>query len=444
MMGDKGIMKNKQQSCIVSFLAFVCFFCLIPDLSADDSNFFGSINLGTYSYLPDENNLEDRNSLIGRCLMGWQISPDSGWSVLTNFRFRSELENGTDAIDRLSVWDLRLDYGLLSKPIAMSAGLCTLTEVSGLGSVAGGQFQLNLFDQITWGVFGGANPVIEKGTPDFDGVKYGSYLRLSKGMITCAGIGYYKTEQTDEDYDSRDLIVFDTSLNYAKRLFLYQAGEYQIGSETNNEDALTYYFCNLRYQPVAPLAFSVYYNHYDQDPLLILVDDSYDDILDDYYDEDHVAKENKSDSISPKIDLRLNRYWRVYVRYRHTDSEFIQSIKTGQWLVGASCQDLFNSGVYLHCNVSKTENDYRDYDSTYISLQRNFGRDLSLTASYAHSSTVYPENQLTSWNVDSTDRISVSGIYRIGKNLNVLLDYERVLGNHDKKNQILMNLRYRW
>ncbi len=419
----------------------ICFAQPLPD------HFFGTFQFGAYSYIPDDHEIDPRTSITTRMRFGWKSPESTDWSFFTNARVRSELVEEGDGVDRISLWDLRADYGLETKPLAASLGICTMTEISGMGSIAGGQLQTNLPIGLSIGLFGGNNAVISKGKTDTDGIRWGGYLKLQKETSNNIGIGFVSVSDTEYDYDSKDCLVFDAVYRYTNQLFFYQSGEAILSSEQGKDSSgISFYYGNLGYDPIPLIGLSVSYNYFKQLPYIPFLDmnERQEEGSSDFYRPDDSGQNLKTNAVSPRIDLRLTKNWRVYTRYRTRDSDFEDAAASNEWLGGLSCGSLFGSETSFHCNISRFENDDRQYTGSYVSMARNFGQSLNVSLAYAQSRTVYPENQLVAHHFESTQRISASIFYMFTRKLTALIDYERSMGDkEDRDNQVLLNIRYR-
>jgi hypothetical protein len=420
----------------LAVMACLLSLCASPTLHA---GFFGRFNLSSYTWLPSDPVIDSRSSLTGRFRFGWENQDASGLRFLVNLRIRNELAE-SEGLDRLTVYDLRLDYGLDSRPLAGSLGLCRMSEVSGLGDILGAQLQTNLGDKLSCGLFGGANPAVRDGLTTIDGSRYGAYLRLGLDTMRSLGVGYVATAGTEYAWDIRDLVVFDARWIAGRRFSTYHFGEVLVSSDTGDPSGLQYYYGTIRVRPFDALTLGVSYNFYNRRPYMPFKED----ILqsNDAFPTEVPETSLKTNAVSPRIDLRLGRFWRVYVRFRRRDSDYHDQ-PWNQWLAGFSCSNFFHSGISLHANFNTTDRgDNGAQQSAYVAINRDLGRRLNAGLTYALSKNTYPESIFVVRHLDRTHRVGLTLDYLLSRRLSFLLDYESSFGDRDEDQQLLLNVRY--
>lgn len=409
------------------------------------ANYYGYFRLGSYGYFPDDSELDNRVTLSGKLRFGWESDTSPEWSLFSDLRIRGDLDGGGSGVERVTVWDLRMNYGTEVSRFNGSAGVCSIREVSGLGTVTGATFSVKLAGGFSLGAFGGGNTVIKEGFSDLDGTRIGGFFTWKDDHFRRAGIGFVAISGTEFDVDAENLLVFDSYLRFGTSTYFYQMGEYLLGSEADMESGLNFYYGNVRYQPMKILSFSLSYNYFRIRPYLPFSEDLLDDeTIHDLLQDEQTDGDRKTSYISPRITFRLGDFWRVYVRYRLRDSDYWHTSQTHQYLAGVSCGNVFRTGVSFNGNFSTSENDDESFDSIYLSVNRDIGEKLALTVSYAQSRYIYPESIWTAVREKETQRAGVALFYTFSRHLNMHLDLERSFGSDDDDNQVILNFRYRF
>lgn len=415
-------------------------FCVICSTDTIHASYFGRFDLGTFSVLPDDSDVDSRVSSTGRILFGWQSTKHDEWSILTDLRLRAE--PSVEGTPHYMIWDLRVDYGLDKKPVAGSVGLCRLNEVSGIGSVLGGHLQFNLLDEWSFGLFGGGNPISTEGHFDIDGVRSGAYARYESESHFRAGIALTSISGTDQTLDERNVVSFDTQWATMDSFYFYHFGEITLAKD-DESTRLSYYNANVRLNLTESIRVSTSYNHFEYLPYIQFKDEI------DFYDQDTTPHYDRnadytSDSVSPRIDLRINPLWRIYARYRYNRTDYFSGFDSQQWLGGTSCSNLFHSGIAMSASIGSTDRQDRNIVNSFFSLSRDFNRNLNLTLSYSTDRYNRPESMFVSRHAESTHRVSTSIWYRFNESINVLIDYERAFAESDQgDHQMVFNIQYR-
>ncbi len=416
--------------------------CMLAITLADSdasASYFGRFDIGAFSVIPDDSEFDARASGTARFTAGWNAPGDS-WAVYADMRFRGE--SGAETGPHYLVHDLRADYGLGKSLLAGSVGFCRMGEVTGIGGVAGGQIQLNPIAGLSIGAFGGGNPFTAEGHTDIDGTKFGAYATFRSDPDLKMGIAFSSIRNTDQTIDERDIIVFDSQLSLASRLYVTHFGEITL-SDDDESARLSYYYANARLDASKKLRLSLAYNHFEYLPYIQFRDEI------EFYDQDGPPAysrfaEYATDSLSPRIEYRITSDWRVFARYRHQTTDYFSGSNTDQWTGGFSCSDLFRSGIAFNGSFGSTDRGDRDFSNAYVSFSRDLGRNMNLTVGYAVDRFNRPESVFVSRHQESTQRVSASFWYRLNQSINLLVDYEKSFADSDEgDHQILFNVQYR-
>ncbi|MBN1550022.1 hypothetical protein JW979_01080 [bacterium] len=431
---------------IYPYIIFISTLIAICHMSVNrvSADVFGRFDIGSYSFFPDDESFDNRTSIAVKLKYQWSESTNHNWSFLSDIKLRGE--PGGEKGEHLQIVDFRLNYGMGVKPIGSSIGISRITDIAGIGSIAGIYLRTNFHDTYYFGLAGGANPRILKGITDFDGSKYclyGKYKRKNHDI----GIAYIMIDDTDLARDETDRIIFETHHEFKDSFFVNQNGEVVLDSGANDSRSLLrFYYGSMQWDLNEQLKISLIYEHNDTEPYLTWnpEDGTY---LTGFDAETRLRDDSfKSNSVSPRIEYRFNATWRGFIRYRYRSQDFREKISQHQTMGGFSCANLFNSGISCFGMVIITQSDRKNYKSGFFTLSKSIGSMLTLTLNYSADRFRYPESFFDAPYMDTTHRFGVSAFYRFTKSITGILEYERTLGSddQDRDHRMFVNFQYRF
>jgi len=403
----------------------------------------GLISIGGDPVFYDENQFEDRTPLTSRLKLRYSPENSDQWLFVSNIKLRTELVSQDDG--KIQVQDLYARYGNGEQLVQVKAGIFS-PDVSGTGDVIGAcvQFNPGLFNKtgIGLGVFGGANAAMKESVTDTDGLRTGGYFSAKSQDWGQASISYVKVTDTDYINDERDYLAFNTNLRIGSNFDFYQAGEYIISSEADENGILTYYNANFVYVINAIFRLNLTYDEYDRMPSLESLSDDPERNPDNF---DRFSA-YRGQAIGPRVDIQIGDNWRTYIRYRYRKTDDSQKATWHQYLFGFACLDVLNAGISLNGSVFVNRGETKDYEAGFLTISRDFGSRLNMSINVATDRFSYMETVGSNPHIKSTYRIGLNGFYRLGRKTTILCEYERTFGEEkkDRDHRIMFNWQFRF
>jgi len=426
------------------FTALMVLLCTLGIPRICTAGYSGRFDAAGYGSYPDDDFFEDRTVVATRFQFTWLDDASGDWRFHTRFRLKEELETESDGV-RLQIWDFRLDYGLNSRFLGGSAGLCHLSEAPGTGTVLGIHLKLNPAKWMSAGVFGGMNPVAEEGITDVDGVKGGAYLTIGETWARHASIAVIAIGDRDDPAleDTQTYTTAEITYRWKQIFSTYHSAEMD-WADPQSDLRLTYYYGRIKLQPLKPLRFSLDYHHFHQIPHLQFNDQFTGDedlMFKEYYGRS--GSGYRTWSVTPGLDVMMGKNWRLYARYRHRETDYFGGDSSDRYSAGVACHDLWNTGFYTDVAVILHRREHgKDTESGRFEIGRDF-RDLNISMSYTGDRYWYGENTDEYEPREDTHRAGITTHYRVTRSLSLLLDIERVFGD-EEDTFVLMNLQYRF
>ena len=150
---------------------------------------------------------------------------------------------------RMSVYDGYVGFSTEGGRVLVRGGQMWLNEMGGLGSVAGGLVEVrrpvSTGTRMRIGAFSGVEPSTMEITFVPDVRKFGGYVAFDGGTARRQVIGYVTVR--NQNITERSVVTFTNFLPVGRKVFLYQAGEYDlVGVAGNGGRRLSYFLTNAR------------------------------------------------------------------------------------------------------------------------------------------------------------------------------------------------------
>jgi hypothetical protein len=287
---------------------------------------------------------------------------------------------------RLSVYEGYVGGRFQAGRIRLRAGNMWLNDLGGVGSVAGGLFELRPGtsnttpgQQVRVGVFGGFEPdVFDAGYAS--GIrKFGSYVAVDGSHNRRQVVGYVNVRHAD--LTERSVVTFLNLLPVGARFFLYQAAEYDLkGPAGQGKGGLTYLFNNVRYSPAPRVELQGTYNRGRS----IDARGVSENVLRGQTVSLQAIEGFLYESLGGRVTVELAPRVRVYAGYAR-DTNNRDDAPTGRFLLGGHASNVGGSGLDLAVSDSRINRPGGDYHSSYISIGRQFGRSVYVSGEYTTS-----------------------------------------------------------
>ena len=300
-----------------------------------------------------------------------------------DMRHAQTMEAGRDP--RLSVYDAYVGARLAGGTWRARVGQRWLSDLGGLGAVAGGlvefrqQKATSRLGRFRAGGFGGVEPQ----TYDFGWLaeirKYGAYASLEGSGGRRHTAGYIRMDHGG--LTERSVVTASNFVPVRSQLFVYQAAEYDLsGPAGQGQGGLSYLFVNARVSPARAVEIQGLFNRGRSIDTRTIIDDVLSGRSVPASALDGLLYESAGGRVSVDIFHRV----RVHGGYTR-DRNNRDSAPTGRTTYGASTQNLAGSGVDLTVSNTRMNRPTGRYDSLYVSGGRQVGRAVYLSADYATS-----------------------------------------------------------
>jgi len=348
---------------------------------------------------------------------------------------------------RTSVYDAYVAGGLLGGRLFMKAGQMWLTDMGGLGAVAGGLVEYRQQPtagklRFRVGAFGGLEPQpLDLGYAS--GItKFGGYVAVDGGGAEKHVVGYVTVR--NQGLTEHSVLTITNFIPAGRQFFLYQAAEVTLGGAGGQgKTALGYFFVNVNASPVSRLSLQLTY-HRGQS-----ID--FRSITDDIINGRAVPAKSLDGflfaSVGGRATVEVIRGVRVFAGYSQ-DKNGNSSHAVNRVSFGMSSSNLLKSGVDLYVS------DYRysggsgpSYNSWYVSLGRSLTSRIYLSGEYTSSLSVVRYMQSSGVAIEnrpSTKRFGGSGIVHLGRKASLLFTFDRTQDTRYSENRFLGGLTYRF
>jgi len=345
---------------------------------------------------------------------------------------------------RLSIYEGWVGLKLLDDALRVRGGHLWLTEIGGLGSVAGGMFEVrktvaNALVRV--GAFGGREPV-PFDTGYVDGVtRTGAYLAIDASTQRRHTLGYVLVR--NQSATERSVLTTMNYLPVTKKVFVYQAAEYDLqGPAGNGKGGLSYFFTNARVTATSRIDLLGSYHRGRSIDARTLT-------LDQINGRPVPLKSLEGlffESLSGRVTVEVMKGLRMYVGYGR-DRNNRDSDPTGRLQVGGHSGNLAGSGVDLTASFNRIDRGAAgSYDAYYVSVGRSITPRFYLSGDFSSSLSVLRFTRGDGVMVETrpeTKRYGVSGLLNIGRLVSFIGTAERTDDQNGAEWRVFSGLTYR-
>lgn len=348
---------------------------------------------------------------------------------------------------RTSIYDAYAGVRLMGGRVRVRGGQMWLTELGGLGSVAGGLLEFRRQAGTAgraWraAVFGGLEPrVMDAGYED-QVLKVGALFAYEGAGMRRHVLGFVHLR--DHGITERSVLSFTNYVPVYKRLYFYQAGEYDLaGPGIASGGSLTYFFVNGRYVANQHLEFQgLFHRGRSIDQRSIIRDQ-----LDGRPVDPKALDGMRFESVTGRVTVTLTRRIRLFGGIGQ-DRNNRDDQPSARVTFGGFVTNVLASGIDLTFSDSRmSRGSSGSYDSWYLSLGRAVGSHVYLTGDYSSSLSVYRFTSATGFVIESrpaTRRASVSGLIHAARGTSLHITAERVLDSDATQTRIMSGITYRF
>lgn len=416
--------------------------------SAQGSPAWGRVSFfsSAASTTPDGGSSQSLTELIGTFTLESREAEDAAFEYRADVRMA-----GYPGVDgrtrRVSIYDAYVGTRLMGGRVGIRAGQMWLNDLGGLGSVGGGLFELRQKARAgrgRWraGLFGGLDPKILDAGYERDVVKAGGLVAFDGTGARRHVLGYVYLRDRGET--ERSVLVTTNFLPVGRKLFVYQAAQYEMGGPgVSGSGSLGYLFGTARYTASSFLELQGSYHRGRSIDSRTLLRDQLDGrpVL------PRALEGLRFESASGRVTLTLTRGVRVYGGYGR-DKNNRQDRSTDRITYGFFIADLARTGIDLSASDSRMEGgDGRSFNSWYVSAGRSFGTAVYLTADYGSSLSVLRFVSADGFTIEMrprTRRASFSSTIRLPRQMSLLATLERVLDDDATQTRLLSGISYRF
>ncbi|HEY3380893.1 MAG TPA: hypothetical protein VGK32_03950 [Vicinamibacterales bacterium] len=368
------------------------------------------------------------NELIANVTFESASGDEVGYEYRGDMRL-SGYPGSTDRTRRASVYDLYACIRLRDGSVGVRFGQMWLNELGGLGSVGGAMVEVRQRSQPGRGrwrasLFGGFEPNILD-------VGYVSQVRKFGGLVAYDGLGARRhvvgfVHVRDSGMTERSVLVFTNFLPIDKRVFVYQAAEYDVrGPGVTGAGSLTYFFTNGRYAPNDRIEFQGLFHRGRSIDSRSLVRDQ----LDGRPIDPRALEGLRFESVSGRVTVRLARNVRVFGGYGQDRNNRDDAV-AGRLNYGLFASNVGGIGIDINASDSRINRGTSgSYDSWYVSVGRTFGGHVYLSADYGSSLSVFRFTGSDGFVIETrphSRRLAFSGLFNLTHRLSLLATAERV------------------
>lgn len=348
---------------------------------------------------------------------------------------------------RVSIYDAYAGVRLLGGRLGIRGGQMWLTDLGGLGSIGGGMVEWRQAKPASGGrwrasLFGGLEPrVMDVGYTD-QVVKVGGLVAYDGEGMRRHVLGFVHVR--DNGMTERSVITFTNYVPVYKRLFVYQAGEYDVaGPGVSGAGSLTYFFVNGRYVVNDRVEFQgLYHRGRSIDSRSIIRDQ-----LDGRPVSPKALDGLRFESLTGRVTVTLVRNVRLFGGYGQ-DKNNRDDAPSGRINFGAYASNVLGTGLDLTVSDSRMDRGQNgSYDAWYASVGRSLGGRVYLTGDYSSSLSVLHFFSASGFLIETrplTRRIAVSGVINAAHGTSLLITAERVRDSDATQTRLLSGITYRF
>lgn len=268
------------------------------------------------------------------------------------------------------------------------AGHLWLPDLGTAGALAGGLFEYRsapsgAANRVSFGVFGGAEPMVYEAGYASGIKKYGGYVSLESGYLRRHVVGVATIKQGSAT--ERTMLSVTNYIPGGKSFFAYQALEYDLQGPANGaaKGGLTYFLVNARQTAGTRVELQGTYNRGRSINARQLTDD----VLNGRALAPEAIDGLRYETAGGRVSVRMARGVEFYGGYARDRNNRDESA-VGRLTVGGYASNLFRAGLDLSGSLSRFDRPTGPYTSLYVSLGKMLGRSVYVSGDYSSSLSV--------------------------------------------------------
>jgi hypothetical protein len=386
------------------------------------------------------------NELIGTATFESPSGDNVNYEYRADVRFAGYL-NSSDRTRRVSIYDAYAGVRLRGGTVGIRAGQMWLNELGGLGAVGGGLFEVGqrrLERRGRWRavIFGGLEPKVLEAGYVADVLKAGAFTAFEGAGLRRHVAGFVTLR--NQGMTERSVLVVNNLLPIGKKLFVYQAAEYDVkGAGISGRGSLTYFFGNARYTANRTIELQGSYHLGRSVDSRTIVRDQ----LDGRPIDPRLLDGLRFESANGRVTVVIRPGVRVYGGYGR-DRNNHDEAASNRFTYGGFASNVLRSGVDVTASDSRMQRPGgNSYNSWYVSLGRSFSRRLYLSGDYGSSLSVLrfvTSGGFLIENRPRTRRAALSGVFNMNHGASVVATAERLTDGALTQTRLMSGLSYRF
>ena len=360
---------------------------------------------------------------------------------------RHAMYAATSRPSRVSIYEGFIGARLADGAVRFRLGHLWLSDLGSLGSVAGGLFEVRSRrflpedGRFRAGVFSGLDPNIFA-TGYADNVKKtGGYVAYDGSGARRHSIGYVMVRNAS--LTERSVVSTTNFLPVGRKLFVYQAAEYDVGAPAGQaQGGLAYLFATARVLPTDRVEFQGTYNRGRSVDARGLSED----VLAGRPITQQAVEGLLYESIGGRATVEVVPRVRVYGGYS-VDKNNRDTDPTNRFLVGGYASNIAESGVDVTVSDSLMDRPTGSYHSFYVSVGHQVKRNAYVSGDYSTSLSVVRFSRSDGITIETrpqTRRFSGTATINAGRSASLLATVERSLDDQVNELRVMTGITYRF
>jgi hypothetical protein len=386
------------------------------------------------------------SELIGTATFESPSGEGIGYEYRADVRFAG-YPNSDSRSRRISIYDAYVGGRFRDGTLGVRVGQMWLNELGGLGSVGGamvemGQPQRRKRGRWRAALFGGLEPkVLDAG--------FVSNILKAGGLVAFDGVDLRRhvlgfVTLRNEGMTERSVIIVNNLLPVSKKLFVYQAAEYDVKSAgLQAPGSLTYLFANARFTANSHVELQGSYHRGRSIDSRTIVRDQ----LDGRAVEPRLLDGLRFESANARVTVTLTPGIRVYGGYGR-DKNNHDEAASNRYTYGLFASNLLGTALDVTASDSRMERaGGSSYNSWYLSIGRSLNRRLYLSGDYGSSVSVLRFVTSGGFLIETrpqTRRLAASALFNVNRGASILATVERLTDGDSTQTRLMSGLSYRF
>jgi hypothetical protein len=320
------------------------------------------------------------NDGLSTSQLSTRVKLDAGKRPGYGMRFfldaRHRYSGDSSARNKLLLYDARLIYDNIDKPLTLSLGQMNLYDSAGVGQLAGGVLGVRLNPAWTVGGYGGLEPDIYSLSYDLAYTKFGAFTQYRGSNAKSVALSY--NTLMFQGAVERSFLYGSGLMPIGDLAVVYGSAEYELGNGVQFQDRLSHLFLNARYTFSRAADVTGYYSSgrgLDYHRFLIEQSQTPD------RNSAELERFYYTESYGVRLSVKPYDSARFFVAQRESEQKD-QGIRNHTTQLGASAWNIAGSGIGLYGSYDINRGDASESNSYRISVSREFG-PLSWTGYYS-------------------------------------------------------------